>query len=116
MSDKERATLYRLHAGFCQVLADASRLLIISELIKGELTVSEITGRLGLRQSNVSKHLGLMRERGLVITRREGVNIYYRLADRRIAEAIKLLMAVQADRIKSEQALINENRETAREA
>jgi len=87
-------------------LAEANRLLIINELGKGELPVNELVRRLELKQSNVSKHLALMRERGLVTTRREGATIYYNLADRRISEAIKLLREVQSDQIERQQVLV----------
>jgi ArsR family transcriptional regulator, virulence genes transcriptional regulator len=105
LDTEERAAIYRLHAEFCKTLADANRLLIINELSKGELPVNELTRRLGLQQSNVSKHLSLMREHGLVITRREGSTIYYALSDSRIFEAIKLLKEAQANQIEKRHKL-----------
>jgi DNA-binding transcriptional ArsR family regulator len=95
----DKATLYEFHAQFCKTLADANRLLIIAELVAGEKSVSDLANSLGLHQSNVSKHLALMRERGLVETRRDGVSIYYSLSDPRIFKAIELLVQVQADQV-----------------
>jgi len=105
--DREEASaIYRLHAEFCKTLADANRLLIITELAGGrEVSVNALAERLGLPQANVSKHLGMMRERGLVTSRRKGINIYYSLADRRIYRAIRLLIDVQADLIKKQHQL-----------
>ncbi len=105
MEDNERAAIYSLHASFCKTLADANRLLIINELAAGELAVGEICRRLELSQPNVSKHLAIMREHGLVEARRDGINIYYSLADARISEAIRLLKAAQADHMERKQAL-----------
>jgi DNA-binding transcriptional ArsR family regulator len=105
MEENDRTSLYSLHARFCKTLADANRLLIINELASGELPVGEISRRLELSQPNVSKHLAIMREHGLVLTRREGISIYYSLADSRISEAIKLLKAAQADHMERRQAL-----------
>ena len=105
MEDNDRASIYGLHASFCKTLADANRLLIINELTAGELSVGEICRRLEISQPNVSKHLAIMREHGLVETRRNGISIYYSLADSRISEAIKLLKAVQADQLERRQAL-----------
>ena len=105
MENPEKAAIYRLHAEFCKLLADANRLLIINELGKGELSVNELVRRLELKQSNVSKHLALMRERGLVVTRRDGATIYYSLADKRISEAIKLLREAQGAQIERQRAL-----------
>ena len=95
----DRVTLYEFHAQFCKTLADANRLLIIAELVSGEKSVSDLANSLGLHQSNVSKHLALMRERGLVVTRRDGASIYYSLSDSRIFQAIELLIHVQADQV-----------------
>jgi ArsR family transcriptional regulator len=97
MDINERFEIYRLHAEFCKALSDANRLLIITELSRGELSVNELTRRLGLQQSNVSKHLAFLRENGLVNARREGTSTYYSLADPRIFEAIRLLRAVQSE-------------------
>jgi len=105
LDELDRAAIYRLHAQFCKTLSNANRLLIIAELAKGEVSVNEIAQRLQLRQANVSKHLGLMRERGLVVARREGATIYYSLSDPRIIEAIKLLKEVQADQIEKQYSL-----------
>lgn len=99
MDNSERVVLYRLHAEFCKTLSDANRLLIISELARGEASVTQLAQRLGLGQSNLSKHLGILRDRGLVITRREGGFTYYTLSDPRISEAIRLLREVQADQL-----------------
>ncbi|MBN1625408.1 MAG: helix-turn-helix transcriptional regulator [Deltaproteobacteria bacterium] len=108
MENYEKNAIYRLHAEFCQTLSDANRLLIISELSKGEASVNELINHLGLRQSNVSKHLALMRERGLVSTRRGGACIYYSLADKRIFEAIRILMDVHRDLIEKRHSLSND--------
>lgn len=111
MDINERAEIFHLHAEFCKTLSDANRLLIITELAKGELSVNELTRRLGLQQSNASKHLGLMREHGLVNVRREGSTIYYSLSDSRVYEAISLLKAAQADQLEKRRRLAGINPE-----
>ena len=105
MEELDKAAIYRLHAQFCKTLSDANRLLMIAELAKGEVSVNELAQRLQLRQANVSKHLGLMRERGLVVARRDGATVYYALSDPRIIGAIKLLKEVQADQIEKQYSL-----------
>ena len=105
MTHIDRAAIYRLHADFCKNLADANRLLIIDILGKGEMAVGEIAVRMSLPQSNVSKHLALMREHGLVVTRREGANVYYCLSDTRISEAIRLLKNIQIEQIEKQRSL-----------
>jgi len=105
MKTHEKNEIFRLHAEFCQTLSDANRLLIIGELSRGEASVNDLVERLDLRQPNVSKHLALMRERGLVLTRRDGATIYYSLSDRRIYDAISMLMDVQRDLIEKKRVL-----------
>jgi SAM-dependent methyltransferase len=72
---KSAATRFRL-------LGDEARLRILRILAVERLNVTELTGILGIAQSGVSRHLGLLREHGLVEERKEGGYSYYRLADR----------------------------------
>ena len=109
MDNREKASIYRLHAEFCKILSDANRLLIINELAKSEQPVNELMRRLELKQSNVSKHLGLMREHGLVNVRRDGATIYYSLADSRIFTALNLLMQSQSDLLEKRRILAGSN-------
>jgi len=110
MQNNDRSAIYKLHADFCKILADTSRLLIIMELNSGETSVNELARRLNLQQSNVSKHLSLMRDHGLVNSRRDGATIYYSVSDTRIFEAIKLLREVQNDQIEKRSLLTRSNR------
>jgi ArsR family transcriptional regulator, virulence genes transcriptional regulator len=109
MDINERTEIYRLHAEFCKALSDANRLLIITELSRGELSVNELTRKLCLQQSNVSKHLGFLRETGLVKTRHEGTSTYYSLQDARIFEAINLLRSVQSEVLEKRRKLAGNN-------
>ena len=97
MDEQQKAAIYRFHAEFCKCLADASRLMIITQLEGGEVSVGELSQLLGLPQASVSKHLAILREHGLVTGRRQGASIYYSLSDPRVCEAISLLKQVQAD-------------------
>ena len=70
---KSTALLYRL-------LGDEARLRLLRVLVKERLNVTELTGVLGLAQSGVSRHLGLLKDAGLVIEERDGGFSYYRLS------------------------------------
>lgn len=74
-----------------KVLSHEVRLLVMCHLHDGELSVSEINSRVRLSQSALSQHLAALRGEGLVTTRRQGQNIYYRLADGRAARFLALL-------------------------
>ena len=68
-------------AGFLKALADPTRLRILHALQGGERCVSDLLAELPCSQANVSKHLALLRTAGIVEFRRQGVQIYYRIAD-----------------------------------
>jgi ArsR family transcriptional regulator len=102
--------LYKLHAGICHTLANPKRLEIIDKLRDQELSVTELAKALGISQANLSQHLSLMRQRGIVTTRREGLNIFYRLSNPKIIKACDLMRQVLLENLKSGTVLV----ETAR--
>jgi DNA-binding transcriptional ArsR family regulator len=65
-----------------QVLANPDRLLLLCHLTQGECCVSELAEELDIRQPTLSQQLTVLREKGLVATRRKGKFIYYRVADK----------------------------------
>lgn len=79
--------LFRLQAKLLKVLAQPKRLEIIHLLRDQRLTVTEIYSMLDLPQANVSQHLMVMREAGIVTAERQGKVIYYSLANPKIIEA-----------------------------
>lgn len=68
-------------ARLLRALGNERRLMILCQLADGERTVGQLTPAAGLSQSALSQHLAVLREEGIVATRREGQNIWYRLAD-----------------------------------
>lgn len=89
--------LFRLQEDVFKVLASQKRLEIVQLLSSKELSVSEMIGMLGLPQANLSQHLSSLRQAGVVETRRQGVTIYYRLVDSRIADACELIKGFLQD-------------------
>ena len=79
---------YRKQALVFQALAHPVRLRILDILSRQEACVCHLTTILGKRQPYVSQQLALLREAGLVIDRRDGTLIYYRLADDRLADLL----------------------------
>ncbi len=74
-----------------KALAEPSRLQILHALQGGERSVSELLERTGLGQANVSKHLKLLHASGFVARRKDGVTIYYRLADGEVLRLCELM-------------------------
>jgi DNA-binding transcriptional ArsR family regulator len=89
--------LTQLHADFCYALADPRRLLLIYALCQGPRNVSDLTEYCGFSQPSVSRHLKILRERGLVHAERSGTTVEYSLADMRLIEALDLLRAIMRD-------------------
>ncbi|HEU4782548.1 MAG TPA: metalloregulator ArsR/SmtB family transcription factor [Ktedonobacterales bacterium] len=77
-----------------QALADPVRLAILQQLMEGPATVSELQSLTGASQSNVSNHLALLRERGLVRATREGRQIIYTLRDASVGHLVESLTLV----------------------
>ena len=85
-----------LHSRVCYALADPTRIMILYILAEGPKCVSELVEGLDLPQSTISRHLRVLRERGLANTERKGTAVYYALADRRVIEALDRLRSVLA--------------------
>lgn len=83
----------KLFRGF----SDPSRLSILEALRHGPLTVSEIIAATGLAQSNVSNHLGCLRDCGLVMAEQTGRYVTYHLSDDRVGELLGLAESLLAD-------------------
>ncbi len=94
MIDEHAKQLFTLQADICKTLSDPNRLAILHELRAGEMSVGQITDALGIPQSNVSRHLAVLRDRSVVKTRREGTTVYYSLANPKIASACDLVREV----------------------
>jgi ArsR family transcriptional regulator len=82
---------YMKNASIYKILANSKRLEILNILKKGEQPVEELIKITKLPKANLSQHLALLRHNGLVQTRRQGLNIYYRIVDPRIVEPCKIL-------------------------
>lgn len=74
-----------------KVLANEDRLLLLCQLAQGEMCVSELESQLGIHQPTLSQQLGVLRNEGVVATRRQGKNIYYSVADAALLEILKVL-------------------------
>ncbi|HEX8026671.1 MAG TPA: metalloregulator ArsR/SmtB family transcription factor [Candidatus Limnocylindrales bacterium] len=85
---------YERAAVIGRALADPKRLCVLESLAAGELSVSELSTRVGCQVPNMSQHLAVLRSAGLVATRREGSTVFYRLADNRVLEAYHLLQSI----------------------
>lgn len=98
----------QLEANLCSAFADPTRILIIYALNERSRNVTELTNELGAAQPTVSRHLKVLRDRGLVRTMRQGVTVTYELADSRLIEALDILRAMLRDTITAKADLVSE--------
>ena len=97
--------IFELQADICQTLANPKRLQIISLLKKGELSVGELVRAMGIAKANLSQHLSSMRQKNILIARREGTSIYYRLASPKIIEACASMREVLMNLLEGQETL-----------
>jgi len=83
-----------MHADFCKFMGNEKRIEILFLLDTNELCVEELAFKMDLRISNVSQHLAVLREKGIVETRRQGTKIYYKLSNPKTLEACIMMRDV----------------------
>jgi ArsR family transcriptional regulator len=89
----------RMIADRFKVLAEPLRLKILHTLWGGERSVGEIIAATGALQANISKHLGLLQQAGLVSRRKDGLNIYYQICDETVFELCEVVCNSLHDRL-----------------
>jgi DNA-binding transcriptional ArsR family regulator len=95
----------QLHAEICGALADPKRIAMLYALREGATTVNQLAEDLDLPQTTVSRHLKILRERGMVIPRREGMNVFYTVSNEKILRALDLLREVLSEHLAQRGAL-----------
>lgn len=89
-----------------KVLAEPMRLRILYALRGGEKGVSELVAEIGAGQANVSKHLGLLYRHGMVTRRKEGLNVFYRIADDVVLQLCELMCSSLESELDSQRAAL----------
>lgn len=104
-------TIYKLHAQVCQTLGNPKRIEIIDILRDKEMTAGELSQRMGIAKSNLSQHLSILKGKGIINGRREGVNIYYRISNPKVNRACRLMREVLFDRLNKDKRLAEQIKE-----
>jgi ArsR family transcriptional regulator len=92
-----------MQATISKTLANPIRLAILHTLRDGEKSVNELTDTLGISQSNLSQHLAIMRQVGILTTRKQGTSIYYSVTNAKINQACDTVREVLLDQLKQRQ-------------
>ena len=103
--DKIDRSIFELQAEISKTLANPIRLAVLHSLKNGENTVNELAETVGVSQSNLSQHLAIMRQRGIVKTRKQGVTIFYSVSNPKINQACDMVREVLLDQLRQKRDL-----------
>jgi DNA-binding transcriptional ArsR family regulator len=99
------ATILELHARVCKTMAHPIRLALLGALREGERTVGDLAEAAGVTQSLASQHLAVLRNQGLLNTRRNGTEVHYSIAYPKMIEACDLLREVLFEHLRAQELL-----------
>ena len=99
--------IYELQADVCKIFVNAKRLEIINILKDGETSANELIEKTGLSKANVSQHMAILKAKGVILTRREGVNVHYCIANPKIIQACNLMREVLAEQIQEKGRIVS---------
>jgi DNA-binding transcriptional ArsR family regulator len=91
------ADFFCMHSDLCKTLANDKRQMILGALRDGELTVTALSERTGIAQSNLSQHLATMRTHDVVLARRDGSHVHYSIANPKLIQAFDLITEVMQE-------------------
>ena len=97
--------IFELQANICQTMANPKRLEIISVLCDREVSVGEIAEKMDIRTANLSQHLSIMKTKGILTSRRDGVHIYYKIANPKVVKACNLMKEILIEQMEAQAIL-----------
>jgi ArsR family transcriptional regulator len=100
--DARTQKIFDERARIIKALAHPSRLFIVDQLAHGEQCVCQLTEGVGADISTVSKHLALLKKAGIVVDRKEGLQVFYRLKTPCILRFFDCIESVQSERVVAE--------------
>lgn len=94
--------LYKLHADFCKFMANPKRIEILFLLGEKEMCVDEIASTMEVKVPNISQHLTVMREKGVVEVRRDGTKMYYTIANPKTLQACIIMREAMVEQMEKQ--------------
>jgi len=98
--------LYQCHADMCKVFSHPTRLEILNVLREDEMSVSNLAGRLKIAIGNLSQHLNMMKQRRVLVSRKDGNVVYYRLANPKMLKAFDLIREILLEDMRRQSVLV----------
>lgn len=109
-------SMRRFKAGIFQALAHPTRVAIVEFLQHGELSVSQLCDKVGVEQANASQHLAVLRNKHVVVARKEGNQTFYRLRDPLLAKVLEAMRDFFHAHINEALQMLQEEQNEARQA
>lgn len=98
--------LYTLHAEFCKFMSNPKRIEILFLLGEKEMCVEDMASAMEIRVPNLSQHLAVMREKGVVEARREGTKMYYTLTNPKTLEACIIMREAMVEQMEKQMEMV----------
>ncbi len=98
--------VYKVKADFLAILGHPVRLKIIETLKGGEQTVGSLVNKLGVSQSSLSRHLAVLREIGILVSRQEKTAVFYDIRDHDIFQVLRPIALMLRKRFKESERLL----------
>jgi DNA-binding transcriptional ArsR family regulator len=99
----------QLHANICSAISEPNRILLLYEIHEEPRNVNSLAESVGISQPAASRHLKVLKERGLINAQRDGNQVIYTLADDRIIKALNLLRQLMLDNLAQRADLVKAN-------
>jgi DNA-binding transcriptional ArsR family regulator len=99
--------ILKLQADICKIFANDKRLGIINLLKDKEMSNSELMKKTGLSKVSTSQHINVLKSKGVILVRREGVQLYYRIANPKIIQACGLMREVLVEQLLEKEKVVS---------
>ncbi len=99
--------IFELQADVCKIFANALRIEIINIIKDGEISANELIELTGLLKANLSQHMAVLKAKGVILSRREGKKLYYRIANPKIIQACNLMREVLVEQIEGKRRIVS---------
>ena len=101
----------QLHANICSAISEPNRILLLYAIDEKDRNVNTLADIVDISQSAASRHLKVLKERGLILAKKEGPQVIYTLADDRIIKALNMLRELMLDNLAQRADLLNANQD-----
>jgi len=102
--------IFKMHADICKTLTNPKRLEIINALRDKRMSAGQLLKIIKISKANLSQHMGILIQKGVVVSAREGINVFYELSDNRITKACDLMRGVLVSRLEETKKLLSKAR------